>query len=110
MQVRRSLGKVFQRQVVDYLMSENDYGTGTGNLLRMPYTLVDTTSGAVGLTVPLASLIKTGVYRVKNIGNNPLTLNRSGSDTIDGATSYVLSGLMDWAVLYTNGLNWYIIG
>ena len=68
----------------------------TVNAGNSPYTaqstdwaiLCDTTAGARVITLPAATTV---VYlKVKNLGSNTCTINRAGSDTIDGGTSAVL--------------------
>jgi hypothetical protein len=54
------------------------------------YLLVcDTTSAGRTITLPAAT-VKV-VLAVKSIGANNCTINRAGSDTIDGGTSAVLT-------------------
>jgi hypothetical protein len=42
--------------------------------------------------------------------SNTITLNRAGSDTIEGATSYVLSSANASVTLYSTGSKWVVIG
>jgi hypothetical protein len=68
----------------------------TVNAGNSPYTaqasdwalLCDTTAAGRTITLPAATTV---VYlKVKNLGSNTCTINRAGSDTIDGGTSAVL--------------------
>ena len=54
------------------------------------FILVDTTGGAVTITLPLA---RNGVHFtiIRVAGANNVTVARSGSDTIDGGTSATIS-------------------
>jgi hypothetical protein len=69
----------------------------TINAGNTPYTglttdmliLCDTSAGAVTLTLPAAT--SKMVYHIKNLSTNSCTINRAGSDTIDGGTSAVLT-------------------
>ena len=76
---------------------------------------VDTTSGAVTVTLPTAASVRSGfVITIKDIGadteTNPITVARSGSDTIDGATSIILYAQYSAATLISNGSNaWRVI-
>ena len=71
---------------------------------------VDTTGGAVTVTLPTAASVRTGfILTIKDIGaateTNPITVARSGSDTIDGATSIILYAQYSAATLISNGSN-----
>ena len=76
---------------------------------------VNTTSGAVTVTLPTAASVRSGfVLTIKDIGaateTNPITVARSGSDTIDGATSITLYAQYSAATLISNGSNaWRVI-
>ncbi|HUD21063.1 MAG TPA: hypothetical protein VMQ44_03300 [Candidatus Saccharimonadales bacterium] len=71
--------------------------------------LADTTSGAVALTLPLASTLTGKIFRLKNTGTHTLTINRSGSNTIDGGTSAQLITKYSSIDLASDGTNWYIV-
>ena len=76
---------------------------------------VDTTSGAVTVTLPTAAGVRSGfILTIKDIGaateTNPITVARSGSDTIDGATSIILYAQYSAATLISNRSNaWRVI-
>jgi len=56
------------------------------------FLLVDTTGGAVVVTLPLAADMEPHLVGIKKtIAANTVTINRAGSDTIDGLTSKVLT-------------------
>lgn len=55
------------------------------------FIIADTSSGSFTLTFPAASGTSGIVFYIKVIGNNPLTLARTGSDLIDGETSQTVS-------------------
>lgn len=69
----------------------------TVNAGNSPYTglatdflfLCDTS--AAGRTITLPAATTKNVFHVKNLGANSCTINRAGSDTIDGGTSAVLT-------------------
>lgn len=67
--------------------------------------VVDTGSGVKSTTIREILGVDWMVFRIKNRGANNLTVNPTGSDTIDGDTSLVLPG---WsaATLVSNGTNW----
>ncbi|GGR84639.1 hypothetical protein [Deinococcus sedimenti] len=63
--------------------------------LSVPYTRADASGGSLTLTLPTAATAIFPVYwikRVDAVGANSVTLQASGSDTIDGDATYVLGG------------------
>lgn len=94
-------------------------GTFTTSTQTSSYTVTssdtvvfaDATSGNVTITLPAASGLTGYRFYVKRIDGsaNTVTVARSGSDTIDGATSHTLS-LQYMAIgLVSNGSAWYIL-
>ena len=74
--------------------------------------LFDTTAGAKDYTLPPASKVPGHVFAGKKInsGGSNATINTNGSETIDGASDYVLSGSGKKAViLCCDGTAWYIL-
>ena len=76
---------------------------------------VDASSNGV-VTLPLASVFyaqaaHTPLY-IKKIDSsaNAVTITPSGSDTIDGASTWPLVAQYDAAVLFTDGVNWFVYG
>lgn len=72
----------------------------------------DATSAAFAVTLPAASTTEK-VYLIKKIDSsaNAVTVTRAGSDTIEGATTYVLSAQYDWVIIQSDGTTaWKIIG
>ena len=55
-------------------------------------------SSAVVFNLPLASSVTAGTYYTikKQGGSGTVSINRSGSDTIDGSTSKTISGSQIW--------------
>lgn len=74
------------------------------------YVVVDTTSGNITITLPAGSTTIAGrVYKIKNIGANSVIVARTGSDTIDGATSNTLASQYQVREYTCGGsLLWYI--
>jgi hypothetical protein len=68
-------------------------------------------SGAVAITLPTASSVSGYRFIVKrtDASANGCTVIRSGSDTIDGATSLSLDLQYTAVTVVSNGSNWYII-
>jgi hypothetical protein len=74
--------------------------TSTGTLATDVYWVrIDATSGNITITLPAASTVFDGTsgieYRFKVIANpgNTITIQRAGSDTIDGGTSFTINTL-----------------
>lgn len=73
------------------------YITGVGSFTASSNTAtcyrVDTSAGAVTANLPTAAACTPGVWHViKNIsGTNPVTVTPTGSDTVDGAATNVLT-------------------
>jgi hypothetical protein len=75
--------------------------------------LVNTTGGALTITLPSATGITGRIYTIKKIGNGgidkELTISPAGSATIDGGSSYIIYNDYTYVTLQTDGTNWYII-
>ncbi len=71
----------------------------------------DATSGNVTITLPTASSFSGYNFYVKRIdgSSNTCSVARSGSDTIDGGTSFSLDTQYFAVRVVSNGSNWYII-
>jgi hypothetical protein len=71
----------------------------------------DATSGNVTITLPTASTASGYRFFVKRIdgSSNSVTVQRSSSDTIDGATSQSLPIQYMSITVVSNGSNWFII-
>lgn len=74
--------------------------------------LVDTSGGAITVTLPLASGLKTKIFTIKKNTNsaNNITVARSGTDTIDEGTSKTVSGTSyEYSRFISDGSNWWTI-
>jgi hypothetical protein len=74
----------------------------------------DSTSNVVLFTLPLVSAVAAGVViTVKDIGGaavtNNITVQRAGSDAVDGGTSTIISANYGSVRLFCNGAAWFII-
>lgn len=87
-------------------------GTDTATVNdRNKVLLCDASGGAFSVTLPLAATAGDGfqiAIKRTNATNN-VTIDGSGSETIDGALTYVLSAQYDAVVLQCDGANWNII-
>ncbi|SIS11535.1 beta strand repeat-containing protein [Williamsia sterculiae] len=72
----------------------------------------DTTSAAFNLTLPDASTCTGRQYTLKRIsaGSNNLTVATSSSQTIDGASTYVLNAQWKFVVVVSTGSGWLVVG
>jgi len=84
----------------NYTATVNDYIIG-----------VDTTGGAVTITLASALVSAGAVYIIKDeggdAGSNNITIATEGSETIDGAASKTVSTNYATTRLYSDGTNWF---
>lgn len=77
------------------------------------YLAVDTSSIAITLDLPQASTVTDQIYIIKdrngNANTNNITIDPNGSETIDGASTYVININYGRVTIYSNGSNWEII-
>jgi hypothetical protein len=70
----------------------------------------DSTVNAINVYIPTAVNAGGKEITVKRVaGNLPVTVMASGSEKIDGNSSFTLHGLYESATLISNNLNWFII-
>lgn len=65
---------------------------------------VDTTAGAVTVTLPASGTAAAAIRFKLRAGTNSIVINRAGSDTIDGGTSYTMSNPAQANELVDSGL------
>ncbi len=73
--------------------------------------LADSLTKDIVLTLPSAAEYKGHKYLIKKIDNSVYTVsvNASGSDKIDGESSFVINTQWDSLNIFSNGFNWIII-
>ena len=73
--------------------------------------LVDSTTGDITITLPLAANMEGKKLHFKRIDDsgNAITLDANGSETIDGETTQSLSVQYSGITMISNGSGWYII-
>lgn len=72
--------------------------------------LVNSTTAIIAITLPTASTCPGRTYIIKRLSASfNVTINRSGTDTIDGATVQTLTSQYQKMVVQSDGSNWYII-
>jgi NADPH-dependent ferric siderophore reductase len=73
--------------------------------------LVDATGGAVTVTLPAAADNSGRIYTVKKVDSsaNAVTVDGNASETIDGATTRVLSEQWEEVTFQCNGTSWFVL-
>jgi len=73
---------------------------------------VDASSAGRTETLPAASGCARRIYIIKKIDSsgNTVTVDGNASETIDGATTYVLSAQWKYVTIQSDGSNWMVIG
>jgi hypothetical protein len=74
--------------------------------------LVDATGSAVTIDLPAAAGCVGRIYVIKKIDSsiNAVTVDASGGELIDGATTYSLATQYKYVMVQSNGSAWYVIG
>jgi len=72
---------------------------------------VDATSGNITLTLLPAADVKNRVYYIKKIdsSSNTVTIDGNGGETIDGATTKVISSQFVSHLIISTGTEWWIL-
>lgn len=85
--------------------------TATGNAGLYRYELVDATSGAITRTVPAVAgnKFKTLSFIKVDSGANAVTIEGSGSETINGALNQALTTQYEGVTITCDGAAWYIV-
>jgi hypothetical protein len=80
----------------------------SSSVIQEIYIYSPTTAIAVNLVA--ASTLNSGfIYQIKNRTSNAMTITPNGSETIDGAASYVINISENSVTLVTDGSNWFIV-
>lgn len=86
--------------------------TATGAVADTDYLiLANATSGAITVTLPAAASSEGRVLVVKktDASGNAVTLDGTGSETIDGATTQALAAQYDALTVVCDGAGWAIV-
>ena len=70
---------------------------------------IDCTSGTFNVTLPTASSIRGRIFKVKNSGVGTITVDTTGGQTIDGASTKVLSTQYQVITVQSTGANWIVL-
>lgn len=73
--------------------------------------LCDATSNAITINLPSAVLFEGAIFRIKKIdsSSNYVTIDGDGSETIDGATTLVITTQYNSVTIQSDGSNWNIL-
>jgi hypothetical protein len=76
-----------------------------------PIIICDASSAAITVNLPAASISNGYVYYVKKVDAtaNTVTIDGSGSETIDGGTTAVISSQYECLTIVCDGTSWYIV-
>jgi hypothetical protein len=87
--------------------------TKTGDYTAENETIIigDATSGSITITLPPVDEVTGIIYHVKKVDNsvNTITIDANSSETIDGATTQVISTQYDSIHIVSDGTDWHII-
>lgn len=102
--VNGAIALKFNPQTASYAM-QSPGGTGGGDVI----VEIDCTGGARNVTLPSPSSVGAGnmVVVIKKDNVNNATILPNGAETINGASSKVLSTQYSVCRLISNGTNWY---
>ena len=84
--------------------------TTTGNVQSGDYLiLIDSSAGAVTMTLPPAALVPGRIYAFKRInsGGGAITIDGYAAETIDGSATLNLNSHWDSVIIMTNGVAWF---
>jgi len=72
--------------------------------------LVDDSGGSKTITLPAAAVCDGRIYNIKKLSaSNTTTIDGNASETIDGATTLVLTTRYQTAKIQSDGTNWYLL-
>lgn len=73
------------------------------------FLLCDDTSGAITVNLPAVATYPNRVVTITKLSaSNSVTIDGNASETINGATTLVLSGQYDSVTIANNGTAWYV--
>lgn len=120
-------GRIYYRSgsTTLFIQDLSDTNIGSGGYRSVPTThsasatlttgsslnnLVNATTGAVVITLPLASAASGQTFWIKktDISENTVTVQGAGTDTIDGVATYVLATQYKYVEVVSNGTAWLI--
>ena len=109
---KSGVGNTGWRKVPDVSLDTSTRTASTYTITNNDAVIIaDATSNNVTITLPTASTFAGYRFYVKrkDASANTVTIARSASDTIDGATSQTLDRQYTSATIVSDGTNWYIL-
>ena len=70
---------------------------------------INCTSGTFNVTLPTANSIRGRIYKIKNSGAGTITVDTTGGQTIDGASTKTLSTQYQVITVQSTGANWIVL-
>ncbi|MCH7534860.1 MAG: hypothetical protein IH948_03800 [Bacteroidetes bacterium] len=84
--------------------------TGTYTALTTDHTIIcGSGNETFTVTLPSASTVSGIIYNIKNVGTGTITVDGASSETIDGATTAVISSQFACITIQCDGSNWHIL-
>lgn len=99
----------YLRTYIPYVSKTADYTVSATD----EFIAVDATAGAITLTLPAVAGVtvgKTYVIKKTDAGYNAVTIDGSGAETIDGATTYAIALKNEGLQITSDGAAWQITG
>lgn len=98
-------------QVMSYRLFTSGVGAASTLALTTDYTIgVDPTTTAATVNLPAAATVTGQIFAIKHVNSsaNTVTIDASGSETIDGATTLVLTAYNS-ATVQSTGSAWVVL-
>jgi hypothetical protein len=98
-------------QVMSYRLFTSGVGAASTTALTTDYTIaVDPTTTAATVNLPAAATVTGQIFAVKHLNSsaNTVTIDASGAETIDGATTLVLTAYTS-ATVQSTGSAWVVL-
>ena len=110
-EILRQIETLNNQQVDGYLFPTTAVTANYTVTVNDAFIPVDCSSGAITVTLRQAGEAKGKRLTVKKIDStaNALTVDGNGSETIDGATTAVITGQYDSICLMSSGTEWFIV-
>lgn len=66
-------------------------------------------NGTFTVTLPAAASVPGKIFDIKNIGTGVITVDANAAETVDDATTFVLSARYDSITIVSDGAEWWVI-
>jgi hypothetical protein len=103
-------GMVTSDQVISVVTAQTGATLNVTNTSGYVVYLCDATSGAITVNLPTA-VGNTAMFTIKKTDSsaNSVTIDGNGSETIDGATTCIITNQYNAALIVSNNTNWSLI-